>query len=476
MSVVEKLSTTAGRSIALSDEHLEEFRTSFRGEVLGREDAGYDDARRLWNGMIDKHPALIARCTGTADVVAAVKFARAHELLVAVKGCGHNVAGNALVDDGLVIDLSQMNAVRVDADAKTAHVQPGADWGDIDHETQHYGLVTPGGQVSTTGVAGFTLGGGMGNVRRKWGLASDNLLSVEIVTADGEVRTASHDEHPDLFWAVRGGGGNFGVATSFEFQLHELGPEIYGAVTIYPLDEAVDVIRNWRDYVVDSPDEVTCDLLLWGMPPFPEVPPEQHWAPVIIVTAMYAGPVDEGEAVLARARELGTPLADLSGPQPYVQYQSDFDPLFPDGLQYYWKSLFANALDEAAIEGIARLAENRPSPQTMLMLRSLGGAMSRIPEDATAYANRAALFNLSIDATWGDPDENERIIGWTRNAWSKMRDLTGGGVYLNFAGLGEDNDDLVRAGYAGNQQRLTEIKRRYDPTNLFRGNINITPK
>ncbi|MEZ4569982.1 MAG: FAD-binding oxidoreductase [Thermomicrobiales bacterium] len=338
-----------------------------------------------------------------------------------------------------------------------------------------FGLATPGGQISTTGVAGFTLGGGMGNLRRRWGLACDNLISAEVVTADGEVLVTNENEHPDLFWAIRGGGGNFGVVTSFEFQLHDLGPEIYGAVSIFPMDEATEVIRNWRDYIVDAPDEVTCDLFIWGMPPLPDVPEEQHWAPVIIAAGMYAGPVDQVDGAFDPVKEFGTVIADLSGPRPYVEFQSDFDPLFPDGLQYYWKSLFASDLDDEAIEGIASLAVNRPTPQTLLALRSLGGVMARVSEDATAYGNRDASFNLSIDATWRDPDDSERVIGWTRDSWACMRDLTGGGVYLNFAGLGEENDELIRAGYGDNLQRLKDVKRRYDPTNLFRGNINITP-
>lgn len=475
MTVAERIRTRDDRQLALQPDQIEALSTSLHGELLQRDEPGYEEARQLWNGMIDKHPALIARCSGTADVVAAVRFAREHDLLLAVRGGGHNVAGNALVDDGLVIDLSPMIGVEIDPHARTARVQPGADWGVFDRHAQLFGLATPGGQISTTGIAGFTLGGGMGNLRRKWGLACDNLVSAEIVTADGEVLTASEREHPDLFWAIRGGGGNFGVVTSFEFQLHSLGPEIYAAVTVYPMEEATEVVRNWRDYILQAPDEVTCDLFLWGMPPLPDVPEEQHWAPVVIAAGMYAGTVDEVSDALEPVRRLGTPIADLSGPNTYVGYQSDFDPLFPDGLQYYWKSLFANHLDEDAIRGIARMGENRPSPQTMLALRGLGGAMSRVPEDGTAYGNRDAQFNLSIDATWSDPDDNDRVIGWTRDAWSRMRDLTGGGVYLNFAGLGEENDDLVRAGYGSNLDRLKAIKRRYDPANLFRGNINVRP-
>ncbi|HET7035763.1 MAG TPA: FAD-binding oxidoreductase [Thermomicrobiaceae bacterium] len=447
----------------------------FRGDVIQPGDAGYDAARKVWNAMIDKRPALIALCTGTADVVAAVNVARDFDLPVAVRGGGHNVAGNAVNEGGLVIDLSRMKGIAIDPRARKARVQPGADWGELDRETQIHGLVTPGGQMSATGVAGFTLGGGMGFLRRKWGLACDNLVRAEVVTADGEVLTASEQEHPDLLWALRGGGGNFGVVTSFGFQLHPLGPEVSCALVIYPIAQTAEVMRRWRDYLAQAPDEVTCDLLIWGMPPLPMVPPELHWAPVVIAAAMYAGPVDAGERALQPVREFGTPIADMSSPRPYVVVQSDLDPLFPDSQLYYWKSLFGSRLSDEIITAIATLGVERPSPQTLIALRGLGGAMGRVPEEATAYGNRDARYNLSIDSTWQDPAESERNMRWTRASWAAMRELTGGGVYLNFAGLGEENDLLARAGYGCNYERLKTIKQRYDPANFFRGNINIAP-
>jgi FAD/FMN-containing dehydrogenase len=463
------------RQIVADDVAVARFAAAFDGTLVYPDDPDYDEVRAVWNGMIDKRPALIARCTSTADVVAAVNVAREQDLTVAVRGNGHNVAGNAVVEGGLAIDLSLMRAITVDPDARIATVQPGADWGDVDVVTQQYGLVTPGGQVSTTGVAGFTLGGGMGFLRRKWGLACDNLRSVEIVTAAGEVLTASESQHADLFWGVRGGGGNFGVVTSFEFDLYPLGPEIYGAVVVYAGAETEQVIRKWRDFILQAPDEVTCDLLIWGMPPLPGVPQEMHWAPIVMAAAMYAGDVQTGEQVLQPVRELGHALVDISGPRTYVAMQRDLDPLFPSGQLYYWKSIFADAYDDAVIAATVKLANDRPSPQTLLGLRGLGGAMSRVPEDATAYGNRQALFNLSIDTTWQDPARSADMVAWTRAAWARMRDLTGGGTYLNFAGLGEENETLARAGYGINVARLREVKRRYDPTNFFRGNINIAP-
>ncbi len=454
--------------IAALDQHL-------RGSVILHGDPRYDDARKVWNGMIDKYPAMIAQCYGTADVAASLRFAADHGLRVAVRGNGHNVAGNAVNDGGIVIDLSPMKGIQIDPVRRTARVQPGANWGDVDRETQLYGLVTPGGQVSTTGVAGFTLVGGMGFLRRKWGLACDNLIGAEVVTADGKVLNVSELQHEDLFWAIRGGGGNFGIVTSLEFQIHPLGPEIYGAITIYPMDEAPSVVQKWRDFINHAPDEVTCDVLLWGMPPLPIAPPEMHWAPVVIVVVMYAGPVSTGERVMQPLRELGTPLADLSGPQSYVSMQQTFDPLLPNGLNYYWKSLYAEQLRDEVVAAIVDLANDRPSPQTLLALRGLGGAMGRVPESMTAYGNRNAGFNLSVDATWIDANLSSIAIEWTRSAWSRMRELTKGGVYLNFAGFGEEADALARAGYGSNYARLKEIKQRYDPSNLFHGNINIAP-
>ncbi|HMM43091.1 MAG TPA: FAD-binding oxidoreductase [Thermomicrobiales bacterium] len=473
--IAERVLTRGGRSVVIADDDLLAFANALRGDLLQPGDPGYEEARKVWNGMIDKRPALIARCAGTSDVVEAVNFARRHDLLVAVRGAGHNVAGNAVNDGGLMIDLAPMKGVRVDPANRVAYVQPGCNWGDVDSETQRHGLVTPGGQVSSTGVSGFTLGGGMGYVRRKWGLALDNLVAAEVVTAGGEIVTASETEHPALFWGIRGGGGNFGIVTPFTFRLHPLGPEVYAALTIYPIEQTGQVIRKWRDYVLTAPDEVTCDLFIWGMLPSPDVPVEMHWTPVVIMAAMYAGPVEEGERALQPARELGTPLADLSGVHRYLDIQSMTTPVLPNGQRYYWKSLTFDRLDEDIVERIADLTMDRPNTQTLLALRHLGGAMGRVPEDATAYGFRSAEFNFSVDATWNDPTLDDEMIAWTRAAWSSLTEETGAGVYLNFAGFGEDNDRLARMVYGSNYARLADVKRRYDPTNLFRGNINIAP-
>ena len=475
MSTAELVVNVSRATTALDDGVVEAFAATFRGDLIGPADPGYDGAPLVWNGMIDKYPALIAQCTGTADVAAAVRFGREHDLAVAVRGRGHNVAGNALNDGGLVIDLSQMRGVHVDPVKRTVRAQPGANWGDVDRETQLFGLVTPGGEVSTTGIAGFTLSGGMGMLRRKWGLACDNLLAVEIVTAAGEIIQASQTSHPDLFWAVRGGGGNFGIVTWFKYQLYPLGPEVASAIVLYPLADAPAIMRAWREFTREAPVEITSEVIFNSLPPFPDLPAEMHGAPTVFVGAVYAGPADEGERALRPLREFATPIIDLSGRPTYVQSQSAFDASFPDGRRNYWKSLFVDELADELLEATIALGAERPTADTIIVLRHLGGAMSQVPDDATAYANRRALFNLSIDGTWEDPRDDERVIAWTREAWRAMREPSNAGVYLNFAGLGEENELLARAGFGPNYERLRQIKRRYDPDNLFRGNINIKP-
>jgi FAD/FMN-containing dehydrogenase len=470
----ETLRTTHGR---VDGAALDAFTASLRGALLRPEDGGYDEARAIHNGLIDRHPALIVQCSGTADVRAAVSFAREHDLLLSVKGGGHNVAGNAVNDGGLVIDLSRMTGVFVDPLARTARVQGGATWGDLDRETQVFGLATPGGVVSTTGVAGLTLHGGMGHLRSKHGLSLDNLLAVEIVTADGQVRTASATAHPELFWAVRGAGSNFGVITSFEFKLHPVGPTVMLCAPIYALEDAKRVVSAWRDFMATAPDEISSFAVFWSVPAESlAFPAELRGAPIVILNAVYCGPVEEGERAVQPLRELATPLIDLSGPAPYTAVQTLFDPFLPRGLLYYWKSLNLDHLAAEVVEEVCRLAADRPSALSDLMLWSQGGALSRVPADATAFGRRDSPFMLLFDSTWRDPADTERNIAWTRSAWSTMRRFApDGGLYLNFPGFGEEREQLVRSAYGANYTRLRQVKAAYDPTNLFRMNQNIEP-
>jgi FAD/FMN-containing dehydrogenase len=460
----------------LDETAISTFQASLRGRLLRPEDDDYEAARTVRNGLIDRHPALIANCTGVADVVAAVTFAREHGLLLSVRGGGHNVAGNAVNDDGLVLDLSAMRGVWVDPEARTVRVQGGATWGDVDRETQLFGLATPGGVVSTTGVGGLTLHGGWGWLRRKYGYCVDNLLAVEIVIADGQVLNASETEHPDLFWAIRGAGSNFGVVTAFTFALHPVGPLVTLAAPFYALEDAERVLPAWRDFMADASDEVSSNALIWGIPAVDAFPAELHGRAVLILIAVHAGDADAGERALQPLRALATPLLDLSGAMPYAALQGAFDPFFPKGWLYYWKSLYLDRLDDEAIAALIGYGRDRPSPDALMAIWNLkGGAASRVEAEATAFGSRAAPYLLSFDTTWTDPADSANNIAWTRAAWADMQRYGGGGLYLNFAGFGEEKDALVRAGYGANYERLAALKARYDPGNLFRMNQNIRP-
>jgi FAD binding domain/Berberine and berberine like len=456
----------------LDDGVVQEFVASVRGAVLRPGDADYDDARAIQNGLIGRHPALIVRCSGTADVIQAVNFARTHNLVLSVKGGGHNVAGNAINDGGIVIDLSHMRGVHVDPKARTARVQGGATWGDLDRESQVFGLATPGGVVSTTGVAGLTLHGGMGHLRSKHGLSIDNLLSVDIVTADGQIRTASPTEHEDLFWAVRGAGSNFGVVTSFEFRLHPVGPIVMLCAPMYHLRDARQVLPRWREYISTVPDAFTPLAVFWSVPPgFPE---ELVGEPIVILAGLYAGSVDEGEQVAQPLRELATPLLDLSGPMPYTTIQGSFDPFFPKGMLYYWKSTYVEQLSDGLLDALCQLAAERPSARTTMDIWPQRGAAARVRAEDTAFGRRPPYL-IAFESSWTDPQETEANIAWARGAYSSMQRFASSGIYLNFPGFGEEQEELVRAAYGTNYERLARLKAQYDPANLFRMNQNIQP-
>ena len=459
----------------LDSETIEAFVAGVRGAVLRPGDEGYDDARSIWNGLIDRRPALIVQCTGAADVVDAVNFARDQGLVLSVKGGGHNVAGNATNDDGLVIDLSGMRGVHVDPATAVVRAEGGATWGEVDRESQLHGLAVPGGVVSTTGIAGLTLHGGVGHLRRKHGLTIDSLLSVDIVTADGQLRRASATENEELFWAVRGAGSNFGVVTSFEFQAHPVGPMVAVAAVMYPQENARELLAGWRDVMAGAPDELSSLALCWSVPAAEPFPPELHGQPIVLVAAAYCGSVQDGERVVQPLRELGEPLIDLSGPWPWIGLQNGFDALFPKGELRYWKSRALAELTEAAIDEIADFAARRPTPATDIVVWHHGGAMGRVGETDTAYGGRDAAFLVTVEANWNDPAQTDEAIAWGRELWSALEKHSTGGLYLNFPGLGEDNEALVRAGYGVNYDRLTQLKAKYDPTNLFRMNLNIAP-
>jgi FAD/FMN-containing dehydrogenase len=473
-----QISMTAlqGGQITITDSALGQLRTEIRGEVQTADDSGYHD-KPIYNAMHRRRPGLIVRCTGTADVVSAVKFARQHGILTAVRGGGHSVAGHSSCDGGLVIDLTRMRGVEVDPATRTARVQGGALWADVDRETQPFGLVVPGGVVSETGVGGLTLGGGEGWVRRKYGLTIDSLISARVVCADGTVRIASADSETDLFWALRGGGGNFGVVTSFEFRAHPHGPIVAFAGVFYRVEDAAQVLPRWRDYCDGAPDEVTSVAVAITMPADPNLPPAIHNQACLVIGGVYVGAPDEGLRVMQPLRELGTPLADISQPMPFSAVQTAFDGFFPMGrLQSYWKAQNLASLPDEAIAIIAERAAERPSPVTLVATFQMGGAINRVGPTETAYAERSAPWMSSIDGNWEDPADNERNIAWVRESFRRISPYSTGTTYTNFTGQADETyDALTTAAYGANMTRLAMIKATYDPDNFFRLNPNITP-
>lgn len=436
-------------------------------------ETGYDAGRTVWNGMFDRRPALVARCHDETEIAAAVRFARDYGLAFAVKGGGHSVAGHSAIDDGLLIDLSPMREVRVDPDRRFATVQGGALWSDVDRETQRYGLMTPGGEVSLTGVAGLTLGGGVGLCRRKFGLSCDNVASYRVVTATGEVVVASEYENSDLYWALQGGGGNFGIVSEFTFRLHELGPRIFALSVAYPFESAAAVARGWRDLADSMPDEVSTNFLVWSIPPLPDFPEEMHGMPIVLVEGFYAGDPERGSRVMAPFAQLAEPLWNESGEKDYAEAQAAYDGFFNDGDRYFFKSHFIDELGDGAIDEILSWAARRVNPNTLFVVRHLGGAVAARADHESAFANRGAGYNLSLDAIWSDEADDTRNIDWMRACWDALRPLATGGVYLNFAGT--EDGALVDRGLGANMARLAEVKAAWDPQNLFRRNANILP-
>ncbi len=456
----------------VTSEALQALNGTFGGKVVTPGDPGYDAARTVFNSMIDKRPALIAQCTSTDDVIAALRFGRAQELDIAVRAGGHSVAGMSLNDGGLVIDVRPMNRIEVDPAARTARVGGGCTWAELDRATQEHGLATTGGRVSSTGVAGLTLGGGSGWLERKHGLSCDNLIAVELVTADGAQVTASADEHPDLFWALHGGGGNFGVATALTFQLHPVGPEVYAGLLLYEAETGRDLLRLLRDLMGAAPPELGPAVGYLTVPPEPDLPAELHGRLVAAFLFCYAGPVDDGELLLQPFRDL-EPLVDLAGPAPYAEFQCSVDD--PPGYRNWWTAEYLHEITDDAIETIHRhsLAMPSPSPSQSLIL-PWGEAVARIGDDETPMQQRDARWVVHPFALWEDPGDDERVIGWAKAFRNAVREFASGGVYLNF--IGDEGQDRVRAAYGEEKYaRLARIKAQYDPDNVFRGNQNIRP-
>ncbi len=449
----------------LDEALVQELRATFRGKLLRPGDHGYDEARVVWNAMISRMPALIARCAGAADVICAVDFARTNNLVASVRGGGHSVAGYAACDGGLMIDLSGMKGIRVDPAGRTVRAEAGLTWGEFDRETQAFGLATTGGFVPTTGIAGLTLGGGLGYLMRRFGLACDNLLSVDIVTADGELRTASETQNEDLFWGLRGGGGNFGIVTSFEYRLHPVGPMVLGGLILHPLSAAKGVMEFYREFAPTAPDELTTHLACVITP---------DGDSVIAFIVCYSGPLEKGEEVIRPLREFGSPMVDAVGPMPYTEVQGLGDPLYPPGRLNYWKSSFVDELSDRAIDTMVAHFAAVPSPLSLMALEQLGGAVSRVGKDETAFNERSAPYSFIITSEWTDPAESGKNIRWTRDLWEAMRPFESEAAYVNY--LGEDEQDRIRAAYGAEKyERLVALKNKYDPTNFFRLNQNIRP-
>jgi FAD/FMN-containing dehydrogenase len=449
----------------LDDTAIKELQASLRGPLLQPADPGYETARRVDNAMIDRRPALIARCAGVADVLAAVRFARARDLPVSVRAGGHNVAGNAICEGGLVIDVSSLKGVRVDPVARTVRAEAGVTWGELDAETQAFGLATTGGVISTTGIAGLTLGGGVGWLNGRFGLACDNLIAADVVTADGRLLHASEQEHADLFWGLRGGGGNFGIVTSFEYRVHPLGPMLLSGPVFHPAARAREVLRFYREFSAGEPDELTTYAGLLTGP---------DGAPLVGVVPCYAGPPDQGEKVVERLRKFGPPAVDMIGAMPYVAVQRMFNDAFPPGRYNYWKSSLAPELTDQLLDTIVEHMARVPSPHSAVMLEHYHGAYSRPTPTATAYSHRRPTYDVVIIANWTDPADNARNIAWTRELFAAVQPQLSAAAYVNFLD-GDEGAERVRAAYGQNYDRLVALKRTYDPTNFFRMNQNIRP-
>ena len=466
--------TRDGGSIELSGDTLQELAAGLGGSLVTRSSANYEEVRAVWNAMIETRPALIARCTTAADVQRCVRFAATNNLLFSIRGAGHNIAGSALVEGGLTIDLSQMREVEVDPVSATAIIQPGATLGDVDAATAEHGLALPVGINSTTGIAGLTLGGGFGWLSRKHGLTIDSLLSADVVTVSGDLVTASETENADLFWGLRGGGGNFGVVTSFTFGLYEVGPELLCGLVVHPFSDAPDLMRYYREFTSNCSDELTLWMVLRDAPPLPFLPEEVHGTKVVVFAFVYAGDPAEGERLVAPLRSYGSPHGEHVGVIPFAGFQQAFDPLLTPGARNYWKSHNFASLEDGLVTEILSSVETLPSPQTEIFIAQVGGAAARLPIDSTAYPHRDAAFVLNVHTRWEDASDDRLCIDWARAFFDATAPFSTGGVYVNFVSEAADAA-RVQAAYGSSYPRLREIKAKYDPDNAFRTNLNVRP-
>ncbi len=458
----------------IAEAPLEEIKTGLRGELIEPGDEGYDEARKVYNGMIDRHPRMIARCADVADIMAAVNFARDNSLTLSIRGGSHSVPGFGVCDDGLVIDLSHMKSIHVDPVTSTVRAEGGCTWGDVDHAAHAFGLAVPAGVISSTGVGGLTLGGGTGHLTRKYGLTCDNLISADVVTADGRFLKASADENADLFWALRGGGGNFGVVTSFEFRAHPVST-VLGGLVFYPIEKTREALRFYREFIAEAPEELSAFFAFQKGPPAPFVPENLHNVTMCAIVACYSGPdLNKGEEIVKPLREFGPPALDHLGPVPLPALNGAFDALLPPGLQHYWKADFFDGLSDEAIEAHVEFGPKVPTMQSTVHIYPIDGAPQRIGKGETAFSYRDASFSTVIAGMWPDPADNEKNIAWVRQYFEALHPHSSGGAYVNFMS-DDEGQDRVEASYRDNYQRLVDVKNKYDPTNLFHVNQNIKP-
>lgn len=454
-----------------SNEKIETLKNNVKGQIVLPDDPNYDEVREIWNAMIDRRPAVIVQCAEADDVLHAISYARENRLEISIRGGGHNIAGSALCDNGLLIDFSNMTTVSVDAQKRRAYVEPGATLGDFDKAVQAHGLASPVGINSTTGMAGLTLGGGFGWLTRKYGMTIDNLVSVEMVTADGRKIHVSENENKDLFWAIRGGGGNFGVVTQFEFSLYPVGPEILAGLIVFPIDQAKQVLEKYREFVKSAPEELNIWVVLRKAPPLPFLSESVHGKEVVVLAVFYVGDIAEGEKLIDPLRSFGDAYGEHIGAQPYAQWQQAFDPLLTPGARNYWKSHNFTKLSDGALDSIIKFAGKLPSPQCEIFIGLIEGAANRVPSDAMAYGHRDAKFVLNVHGRWDEATQDEACIAWARAFFEASAPYASAGAYVNF--MTEDEGNRVAAAYGANYERLKQIKKKYDPENIFHNNQNI---